>query len=167
MFHLVSCSVFLQKCVPVRASWEYKGTYCPGFQLHYWCVAWFRGDYVRKEMCWDSAQAERSFRFYLCLVQALLLTLQGYKGQTEKKLLLFFFFFFLDTLVKSSIYFLELLSILLLRPGFFNWIQFQGGPGSRTDKHTSQVLLFLCSVKDSCVSGLQVQCMFTNKITDN
>lgn len=74
--------------------------------------------------------------------------------------------------MKGSICLLELFCILLQSlqetlQGFLNLIQTQGGENSSTDKYAWQRLFFLCSVKDSSVSGLQVSCVFINEITDN
>lgn len=75
------------------------------------------------------------------------------------------------TSVKRSISLLDLLGILLLSlqevlQGFLNLIHIQGGPNSSTDKHASQILLFLGSVKNSSVSGLQVHdvCLSTKSV---
>lgn len=117
------------------------------------------------------------FKCSLCLIQILFLTPYEYKGHTQRKLQLFFPFplemlFMGHISVKGSIYLLDLLRILLLSlqkvlQGFLNLIHIQGGLNSSTDKHASQILLFLGSVKNSCFRAAGARCVFINKISDN
>lgn len=116
------------------------------------------------------------FKCSLCLIQILFLTPYEYKGHTQRKLQLFFPFplemlFMGHTSVKGSIYLLDLLRILFLSlqkvlQGFLNLIHIQGGLNSSTDKHASQILLFLGSVKNSSVSELQEHdvCLSTRSV---